>query len=332
MEEFEDVTAEAMAETDDDGFSTPLTDVNDESPPKDPTVTEKKAPAKAPAPKPGMESTPEVDEESPDSEDKPEEKPEDAEPEFEIKVSGEVKKVKQSELIRMAQKGEAADRRFQDAARQRQEVEQFLQGVQKNPWSIFEAMGMDPTKAAEKLVWEKMVESQMSPAQRQQWLEKQRLAQLEQNEALRVQQAQQQAQQQQNEAIIMQYEPVLVEAQKLGVPDTDFATVRLIEAMLTDLAYGIEPTAKSLADRVLSDLQAELSAALGQLAPEQLTKVLGEKQVQKVAQARAQALPQKPKRPQAQRQPPARSSEPPRHFTTEEDFSAALGRFVGKGD
>lgn len=309
-----------------DDFSGTLIDVEDDSPVKLPgeetsesedeksSEPPKKQEAKAPALKPG-------------------EKPPEEEPEYEIKVSGEAKKVKLNDLIRMAQKGEAADQRFQQAAAARQEIEQFLNQVSQNPWSVFEALGQDPRRAAEKFVWEQMVEAQMSPQQRQLYLDKKRLTEMEAREAQRAQQAQLAEQQRAQDAIIEQYEPALQEAiAKHGVPDTDYAAVRLVEAMLTDLAYGIEPDAKSLADRVKADLQKEISGTLGGLDPETLAALLGEDATQKVAQARAKKLPAKPKaptkQPQALERPQARAKS---HYTTEDDLSAALDAFVKRG-
>lgn len=275
------------------------------------------------------EGEPELDEFGKPKAKAPEPKPEDQM--FKVKIYGEERQIPVKELIRGYQKAGASDRRFQEAAQRRQQVENWVQNLRQDPWQAFQLAGLDPVEQAERLVWDKYVEARMTPQQRAEWQARQRIAQAEAKLNFYEEQNRHVAAQQEAYRYTEYYTPVLEEAiDKYGVPETDYGRQKLIDALFQDLQDGIEPDAAALADRVNHDFAKELSV-LKSLPPEQIQSLLGDETAKKLAQARAKSGRVRPGgKTVLERQPG--SLTPKRNYVTPDEFDQAMERFKAKGE
>jgi uncharacterized protein YeeX (DUF496 family) len=73
-----------------------------------------------------------------------------------------------SVIQRMAQKGESADRKFNEAAMMRKQNEEFIRLLKTNPEAVLSnpTIGLDVKEWAEKFLWQRLQEERMSPEQK----------------------------------------------------------------------------------------------------------------------------------------------------------------------
>ena len=93
---------------------------------------------------------------------------------FKLKMGGKEEEMDltnedhRSRLARMAQKGESADRKFNEAAMMRKQNEEFIRLLKTNPEAVLAnpAIGVDVKEWAEKFLWQRLQEEKMTPEQK----------------------------------------------------------------------------------------------------------------------------------------------------------------------
>lgn len=85
---------------------------------------------------------------------------------FKLKVYDEEAEYDEDEVVRMAQKAAAADKRFQSAAELEKRYTQAIEKLKQDPRFYFETTGMNAEEWAEKLLIQKLKLETMSPEQR----------------------------------------------------------------------------------------------------------------------------------------------------------------------
>jgi hypothetical protein len=87
---------------------------------------------------------------------------------FKLKIDGEEQdfEIDETDLPRYIQKGLAAEKKFNEAARQRKDAELKLAKIKEDPWSVIKELGLDPNELAEKYVIDEYERKTMSPEQR----------------------------------------------------------------------------------------------------------------------------------------------------------------------
>lgn len=127
-----------------------------------------------------------------------------ADTELVVKIDGQEKRVKQSELIAHYQKGEAASKRFEEAATVRRAAEQAQAQIAQERTQLGEALQhyaqqLQSLQQAQQPDWDRLLQEDPTEFQRQRYHHEQRQAQLQQAQAaqayLMQQQAAEQAQQ-----------------------------------------------------------------------------------------------------------------------------------------
>ncbi len=104
------------------------------------------APASAPAAEPAVTPAPANDNGAPTAETQA------PEPKHKIKVGGEERELTVSELVKLAQKGEGAERKFDEAAKMRAEAEQLKRRFAADPYAVMEELVGDGSAAAERML------------------------------------------------------------------------------------------------------------------------------------------------------------------------------------
>lgn len=97
------------------------------------------------------------------------EKAETASPEqlFDVVINGKQKQVTKDQLIRMAQKGEAADEKFTKASQIARQAEQVLEYFRSNPKKAMQELGHDVREFAEQTLADEIRKEMMSPEQKE---------------------------------------------------------------------------------------------------------------------------------------------------------------------
>lgn len=255
-----------------------------------------------------------------------------------VKVDGVRTEVPLEEVVRAYQKASSSDKRFREAAELRKQVEQFMASLTEDPWSLFAVLGRDPDRDAEERVWRRMNESRMEPWEREEM--QRRRAKSSEREARErwMKDRAQAAERSRYEGVVRHYEPLLNEALDVhGLPDTEVAVARAIEALLDAVEDGKEPTADGLARDVTEALGKEYASSLGAMSPEVIEKLAGEGFLSKVTEHARSKLPpdKRPKLAMPSRRTEGESKrdtgkETRGAFTSDDDFNAALRAFVRK--
>lgn len=105
------------------------------------------------------------DGEAPRKREKPEVKPPEKK-KFKLKIYDQEQEYEEEDVVRMAQRSAAAEKRFQEAASLEKRYQSLIENLKQDQWKIFEATGADKYAAAEKLLIEKLKLESMSPEQR----------------------------------------------------------------------------------------------------------------------------------------------------------------------
>ena len=148
---------------------------------------------------------PQADDAKPDASPQPDEQASD--PVLTVKVNGEAKQVKQSELIAHYQKGDASAKRFEEAAQVRRHAEQLQATLTQERQQLAQALQaytqqLDALHGAQQPNWDQLLQEDPAEYVRQRHHHDQRMAQMQQAQAAQayLQQQHEQAMQQQRAA------------------------------------------------------------------------------------------------------------------------------------
>jgi len=204
-----------------------------------------------------------------------------------VKIDDLEEDVDYDELIKNYQKGKSSDKRFQEAARERKDVEDFLLQAQQNPALLFEVLGIDPDEYSSNHLLRKFEEEMLSPEQKQHRDDKAKLAKYQDQEKnyKAAQEAQQRQQQyaQMNENLDQEISSALEES---GLKATPRSILRMAEYMLSNITEENSQhlPAKQAIRRVRNDYQTDVIELLGAMDPEQLEAILPKEVLQKLRQ------------------------------------------------
>ncbi len=188
---------------------------------------------------------------------------------------------------REVQKARAANKRFDEAARLRQEAEQAFSAL-KDPSQLRQILqdpriGVDLKKFAEDYVWEQIQQQQREaewakdPAAKQRWHDEQELKTRREADA----RAQEEGKtRQQREAQVRHetaYEQKFIKALDAGgIPKTPAAVARMAELTMLAVDQNIDLTPEEIAQVYLEELDHADRTRYSQATGEQLAKMIGE--------------------------------------------------------
>lgn len=197
---------------------------------------------------------------------------------FIVKVDGEELEVGEDELVKGYSRGKASARRFEEAAKQRKQVEAVLQALRdpaKLP-AVLRTLGVDPREIfdqwkTETEAWDGMSEAERERAQllhekkqlereREEWLAKQREERLS-KEAGREQQR-----------LTQEFNQVLTAR---NLPQTPKSIALMAKYMEAALDAGHELTVEDAADLLEEDYGSLRKSSLEGLSPDQVEQLLG---------------------------------------------------------
>ncbi len=187
-------------------------------------------------------------------------------------------------------KARGANKRFEEAAQSRREVEGILAQL-KDPASLRQILqdpriGVDLKKFAEDYVWEQIQEQQLTPEQKAQRDKDARLAAYEAQEAKAKEAGVTREQQAAQARYETGYQTKIMNALEAGgIPKTPEAVSRMAEYLYRAVEAGYDLSPEDLVAQVRQDYMGDLTAVLGAADGEQLLALLGEANAEKLRKA-----------------------------------------------
>jgi len=207
------------------------------------------------------------------------------------KVDGVAKKITVREALRLAQKGESADKRFQESAADKKAIEKFLKFSKEDPKGYLRALGHDPVKFAIAEIDEYLKEQEMDPKDKQirdferkqkEWDEKQAAEAKQKEEAKRAEEDSRAAQ---------DIDTRLLEAfKKSGLPNKKFYMQQMTARAMGALSRDEELNFDDIADKVKSSVKSDISDLIGGMDAQAIHELLGDKVIKKIIDAKIQKV------------------------------------------
>lgn len=241
---------------------------------------------------------------------------------FKLVIGGKEQEVDEKTLISMAQMGEGARQKFNQAALMRKQAEDFVRMLKTNPEQVLAHpdIGLDVREWAEKFLYERLKQEQLSPEERERVELKKRVEQMEgeKKEQERLAQEAKFKEAQEHFRENLQNDIIKVLDQS-GLPKTPYTIRRMAHHMLEsrmaaqkyyeETGVKVEPLGPAdVVDLVMNDYIDEHNQLLGALPGDKLLSILKEDVRKKIREAELAAMKGGTKVPQpvpAGEQPPA---------------------------
>lgn len=203
-----------------------------------------------------------------------------------MKIDGKEEEITEEEAIVLAQKGKAADKRFQEAAAKQKEAEEVLEYIKQNPGEALKKLGLDPRKFSEEYLVEQLKREAETPEAKEIRETKEKLAAFEKKEAEReaakkkadeeeAMSAKQRANAEKERQIIEKYDGIFLAAlQKSGLPKNAYTVSRMAELQRVNLKSKGDFSADQLAKVVKEDYDAELKLRTSDMDGDKLIEML----------------------------------------------------------
>lgn len=202
---------------------------------------------------------------------------------FKVKVDDQEVEVDEEELLKGYQSSRASQKRFQEAAAQRKQVEELLKLGKSDPARVLKELGVDLRQFTESQLQEFVADGLLTPEQRELKETKAKLAALEARDAELKQQQEAEQLQQETARLQQELEASFIKALEVGkLPHTADTVRRMAQKQLAALNKGLELTPEDLAGLVKLDLEEEHKTLLSKLKDEDLEGYLGQELIKKL--------------------------------------------------
>lgn len=217
----------------------------------------------------------------------------DEDPEYEIAVDGKKQKLRLSELKRRASLADAANSRFEEAAKMRNQAEKFLSKLRdpKQAIALLEdpSLGLNPQEirtAFEDWYAERFIQrEQMTPEQRELADAKKRLQEYEEREAAERRKQEELAMQEQDKQLASSLQKEIMGIiEQSNLPKTRFIASRIAYWTRINEAKGIKAPAELIVQQVQNEQRQILKDLVETADGELLHSTLGETAAKKLSQ------------------------------------------------
>ena len=184
-------------------------------------------------------------------------------------------------LKRQLQMSKAASKRMTEASISRKQAENFMQALQDDPERVLNdprIMGEAKfVELAEKYLAKKLKEQMLSPEERKQIDNQERLRNYEETEKKQKDDAEATKMQQLEEHHAQNYQKIIISALETGnLPKNPFTVSRMANLMSKSLQHGLDLEPAHLAQLVKEDYQKELASLIGGSSADQILNMFGE--------------------------------------------------------
>jgi len=200
-----------------------------------------------------------------------------------LKIDQEELELDYDDLIKEAQKGRSADKRFKEAAAHKKDVDTFL----ADPWGYLKQNGKDPYELAESLLLEKMRYEELTDEQREALHAKMELSELKKEKEGREKSEKDKELANIQAQAIREIDDDIFDALKsTGRKPTPRLIARIAENLMAHLNKGGEKvSAKDILGTVQKEYVSDISEYLSQMTPQQLKEVLPKQVLDALRQA-----------------------------------------------
>lgn len=192
----------------------------------------------------------------------------------------------EASVQRVVQKGLASDRKFQEAAKVRQQAENFVKMLKENPLEVLKhpSLGLNFRELAENFLYEQLQAESISPEERQLTSEKEELERYRRQEQESKQQQQTKQQEELKEQYRQDYQQKFIQAlDTAGLPKSDWTITRMATLMREAITKGLTNiTPQDVAHIVKQDWQAAQREMYGSLDGAKLVEILGKDVAEKI--------------------------------------------------
>lgn len=213
--------------------------------------------------------------------------PDDPTKPFKVVVEGKEYHLSQEEVTRLASKGIGADKKFGEAARIRQQVENFLTTLKEKPMDILmnPKIGLDFKKLAQDFLLKEIEREAMTPEQRELADARKKLQDAEDEKTQNKKQEESATLERLTKEAQVNYEKDIIatlEAEKL--PKTRWIVGRIAYYLSEGLKRGVDLGAKDVVPFVRKDVNANIIEMFNVIDGETLAEMLGDGNVKKLNQ------------------------------------------------
>ena len=179
-------------------------------------------------------------------------------------------------LREMAQKGEGADQKFQEASKMRKQMEAFAKMMQENPYEALRRLGHDPDKIAESHMERRLEEMAKSPEQ----IEREKLqkeleeirAEKQELEERRAAEQRRAAQDQYSQKLDVDITTAL---ESSTLPKSPLVLKRVAEYLMAGMKKNPNITVKDVMPVVERKIQSDIREMFGKMPEEMIEQMLG---------------------------------------------------------
>lgn len=180
-------------------------------------------------------------------------------------------------LREMAQKGEGADQKFQEAAKIRKQMESFVELMQKDPIKALQQLGHDPDAIAEMHMQQRIEEMKKSPEQlEREKLQKELEAIRQEKEALENEKFEAEQQRIQNEYARQLDDEITSGLESSELPKSPYVVKRIAELLMMGLEQNSEITVQDVLPLAERQIKGEIQQMFGAMPEDVIEKILGD--------------------------------------------------------
>lgn len=209
---------------------------------------------------------------------------------WKLKVAGKDVEVDEAELLKRAQMGYSADEKWQEAAKMRKQLENFVGLLQQDPATALEKMGFNVDEFAEKRIQQRIEEMKKSPEQ----LEKERIEKelndLKSEREREKEEARQREIKQLQDKYAVELENEInsaLSSNELGLPKSPYIVKRMADVMIYAIKNKVPDfTAKQALEIVQKEVLDELNQMYAVAPDEVFEKLVGKDRLNKYRRAK----------------------------------------------
>lgn len=204
---------------------------------------------------------------------------------YKLKVGGKDVEVDESELLKRAQMGYSADEKWQEAAKMRKQLENFVGLLQNDPSAALEKMGINVDELAERRIQQRIEEMKKSPEQlEREKIEKELKSLKEEREREKEEHRSREIKALQDKyAVELESEiNTALDSNELGLPKSPYIIKRMADVMIYAMKNKIPDfTAKKALEVVQGEVLEELNNMYQATPDEVFEKLVGKDRLNK---------------------------------------------------
>lgn len=212
-----------------------------------------------------------------------------------LKIDNVDTDMSEADVIKLAQEGKSAHKRFQEAAAAKKEAHDLISFLKSNPRQAFEKLGIDVRKFSEDTLMDLIQKDSMTPEQKLAAEREAKLKKYEDDEKHSKEAARQKEMADLEAKHVSDYNAMFIKAlSESGLPRTPYTVKRMAELTLTSNKKGLNLDSSQIAKLVRQDYQAEMQALYGSADASQISELLGKDGVKKLQKHQVEQFKAKP--------------------------------------